>query len=68
MTPGDPYLQWFHRIISRSYYALGEATTQYEQWLNDPAYGPSPAQPLPPQENTPYLPREGTPSPPVDPQ
>ena len=67
MTPGDPYRQWFHRIISRSYYSLGEATTQYEQWLNDPDYGPSPTQPPPPQENNPYLPRENTPSPPVDP-
>jgi hypothetical protein len=68
MTPGDPYRQWFHRTISRSYYSLGEATTQYDQWLNDPAYGPSPTQALPPLENTPYLPREGTPFQPLDPQ
>ena len=68
MTPGDPYRQWFHRTISRSYYSLGEATTQYDQWLNDPVYGPSPTQALPPLENTPYLPREGTPSQPLDPQ
>ena len=42
MTPGKPYRHWFHRTISRSYYSLGEAATQYDQWLNDPEFGPSP--------------------------
>ena len=66
MTPGDPNRHWFHRNISRSYYSLGEATTQYEKWLNAPEYGPSPTQPLPSQESLPYLPRARTPpSPPT---
>ena len=65
MTPGDPYRRWFHRTISRSYYSLGEATNQYEQWLNDPDYGPSPTPHLSPQDSPPYLPRARTSSPPT---
>ena len=65
MTPGDPYRRWFHRTISRSYYSLGEATTQYEQWLNDPEYGPSPTPPPPAQNSPPYLPRARPSSPPT---
>ena len=50
-------------IFSRSYYSLGEATTQYDQWLNDPKYEPSPTEQLPYSESPPYLPRARTPSP-----
>jgi len=57
MTSGDPYPQWFHCTVSWSYYSLGKATTQYEQWLNDPQYGPSPTQQPSPQERPPYIPR-----------
>jgi hypothetical protein len=41
MTPGNPYRTWFHRTISRHHYTLGEATSHFNQWLNDPVYGPA---------------------------
>ena len=60
MTPGHPYRTWFHKTISRQHYSLGEATGYFNQWLNDPTYGPDRNRDL--HQNQ-YLPRTRTPTP-----
>eukprot|EP01036_Dinobryon_divergens_P061801 gene61801-biopygen28497 len=54
MTPGNPYRTWFHQTICRNHYSLGEATRYYNQWLNDPVYGPDRDRD---HHQNPYLPR-----------
>ena len=64
MTPGMPYREWFHRTISRHHYSLGEATRHYNQWLNDPVYGPARDRD---HNQNPYLPRANPRAPPHPP-
>ena len=56
MQPGHLYRQWFHGTISRTHYSLGEATDHYNQWLNDPDYGPNPHHQNCAHDSPPYLP------------
>ena len=68
MQPGSPYRQWLHGTISRTHYSLGEATDHYNQWLNDPDYGPNPHPHNRTHDSLPYLPHSRcSPSPPDSP-
>ena len=54
MAPGQPYRTWFRSTISNRHYSLGEATTYYNDWINDPIHGPDRDRD---HRNIPYLPQ-----------
>ena len=54
MALGHPYRTWFLATISNRHYSLGEATTYYNDWINDPIHGPYRDRD---HRNIPYLPQ-----------